>query len=85
MKSFLNPYINIKLSLMILGPGFILFGLLGLIFPEKFSTYVNGNEVHGMEELKVSILFIFIGIVCTVIRFVFMKDKKTDKQKKEQA
>jgi hypothetical protein len=65
-----------RISLAILGPVFLLSGLLGVMEIDfGQTTRVNGRVVVGDEARDVSLRFLLIGLVLCVVRFYFMRPR----------
>jgi hypothetical protein len=73
---------NMRITLAILGPLFVLSGVLGILGIGGGTTYSNGREVTGAEAKEVSLIFLLIGIIFCVMRFYFMRNKPDSTNKR---
>ena len=73
-KSGIRTFNQIRFSLTLIGPTFILSGLFGLMGYGAF--YSNGKVVEGVEREISCIIFLAIGRVSQVLRLTVFKEKR---------
>ena len=73
---------QMRIGFAILGPLFVLIGLLGILGIGGGTTYSNGREVTGAEAKEVSFIFLLIGIFFCVMRFYFMRNNSDSTNKR---
>ena len=73
-RSGVIVYNQMRLTLTLLGPGFILAGLLGLLGSDEVRS--SGEVVEGMERIMIEIIFIVLGFLFIYLRLTIFKNKR---------
>ncbi|WP_020405386.1 hypothetical protein [Hahella ganghwensis] len=76
MKSLVNAYNYTRMALTIMGPLFVLLGVITILYPESVTTHVDRREVEGWEEMKQGLFCVAVGLVMIFVRFFFLKYRK---------
>jgi multisubunit Na+/H+ antiporter MnhG subunit len=74
-NSGIRVFNQIRLTLTLIGPLFVISGLGGLIGFGEF--YTNGKVDEGTNHYISSAIFIIIGIISLILRLTIFRDKKT--------